>query len=26
VEIDNQLKIILGPNCKQLKKYIDDLK
>ena len=26
VEIDNQLKIILGPNAKQLKKYIDDLK
>ena len=26
VEIDNQLKIILGPNSKQLKKYIDDLK
>lgn len=26
VEIDNQLKIILGPDCKQLKKYIDDLK
>ena len=26
VEIDNQLKIILGPNSKQLKKYIDGLK
>lgn len=26
VEIDNQLKIVLGPDCKQLKKYIDDLK
>lgn len=26
VEIDNQLKIILGPNSKQLKKYIKDLK
>ena len=26
VEIDNQLKIILGPNSKQLKKYIDQLK
>ncbi len=26
VEIDNQLKIILGPNSSQLKKYIDDLK
>ena len=26
VEIDNQLKIILGPEYKQLKKYIDDLK
>lgn len=26
VEIDNQLKIILGPECRQLKKYIDDLK
>lgn len=26
VEIDNQLKIILGTDCKQLKKYIDDLK
>jgi phosphotransferase system IIB component len=26
VEIDNQLKIILGPSSKQLKKYIDDLK
>lgn len=26
VEIDNQLKIVLGPESKQLKKYIDDLK
>lgn len=26
VEIDNQLKIILGSGAKQLKKYIDDLK
>lgn len=26
VEIDNQLKIILGPNSKQLKKYMTDLK
>ena len=26
VEIDNQLKIILGPESKQIKKYIDDLK
>lgn len=26
VEIGNQLKIILGPDSKQLKKYIDDLK
>ena len=26
VEIDNQLKIILGSESKQLKKYIDDLK
>ncbi len=26
VEIDNQLKIIYGPNAKQLKKYIKDLK
>lgn len=26
VEIDNQLKIILGENAKQLKKYIDDLR
>ncbi len=26
VEINNQLKIILGPESKQLKKYIDDLK
>lgn len=25
VEMDNQLKIILGPNSKQLKKYIDDM-
>ena len=26
VEIDNQLKILLGPNSKQLKKYMADLK
>ena len=26
VEIDNQLKIILGPDSKNLKKYIDELK
>lgn len=26
VEIDNQLKIILGPNAKQIKKYMIDLK
>lgn len=26
VEIDNQLKIILGEDAKQFKKYIDDLK
>lgn len=26
VEMDNKLKIILGPNSKQLKKYIDDMK
>ena len=26
VEIDNQLKIILGPNANQLLKYINDLK
>ena len=26
VEIDNELKIILGPNSKQLKKYRADLK
>ena len=26
VEIDNQLKIILGSNCKQLKKYMEELK
>ena len=26
VEIDNQLKIILGPDSKQLKKYIDEIK
>ena len=26
VEIDNQLKIILGPNSKQLKRYIDELR
>ena len=25
VEIDNQLKIILGPESKQLKKYIDEI-
>lgn len=25
VEIDNQLKIILGPDAKQIKKYINDL-
>lgn len=25
VEIDNQLKIILGKNARQLKQYIDDL-
>lgn len=25
VEMDNELKIILGPNSKNLKKYIDDL-
>ncbi len=25
VEIDNQLKIILGPNAKQIKKYINEL-
>ena len=25
VEIENQLKIIFGPNSKQLKKYIDEL-
>ena len=25
VEVDNQLKIILGSDCKQLKKYINDL-
>ena len=25
VEIDNQLKIILGPNAKELQKYIDEL-
>lgn len=25
VEIDNELKIILGPNSKNLKKYIDEL-
>ena len=25
VEIDNELKIILGPNSKQLKKYMSDL-
>ena len=26
VEIDNQLKIILGPNSKVLKKYVEELK
>ena len=26
VEIDNQLKILFGPNSKQLKKYMIDLK
>ena len=26
VELDNQLKIILGPGSKQLKKYIDEIK
>ncbi len=26
VEIENQLKIILGPESKALKKYIDDIK
>lgn len=26
VEIDNQLKIILGKDSKQLKKYIDDIR
>ena len=26
VELENQLKIILGPNSKQLKKYIEDMK
>lgn len=26
VEIDNQLKIILGSNSKQLKRFIDDIK
>ena len=26
VEIDNQLKIVLGSESKQLKKYIDNLK
>ncbi len=26
VEIDDQLKIILGNNAKQLKKYVDELK
>ncbi|MEG2457677.1 MAG: PTS transporter subunit EIIB [Bacilli bacterium] len=26
VEVDNQLKIIFGPNSKQLKKYLVDLK
>ena len=26
VEMENQLKIILGPDSKQLKKYIDEIK
>ena len=26
VEIDNEIKIILGPNSKQIKKYMADLK
>lgn len=26
VEIDDQLKIVLGPEAKKIKKYIDDLK
>lgn len=26
VEIDDQLKIVLGPDAKKLKKYIDDIK
>lgn len=26
VELDNQLKIILGPKSKQLKKYIDEIR
>ncbi len=26
VEIDDQIKIILGPNSKQLKKYIDEIR
>lgn len=26
VEIENQLKIILGPDSRQLKKYIDEIK
>jgi len=26
VELENQLKIILGPDSKKLKKYIDDIK
>lgn len=25
VEIDNQLKIVFGPNAKQLKRYIDEI-
>ena len=25
VEIDNQLKIVFGPNARQLKKYIDEI-
>ena len=26
VEVDNQLKIVLGPNSAQLKKYIDEIR
>ena len=26
IEVDNQLKILFGPDSKQLKKYIEDLK